>query len=147
MVVLVNQTELLVKNIPFYFIGASSLSFGISSTFVNSTFGGVDGNCLIGLRTLSISGNYSGTKNRSVLFDAKVYPGYAPSIVSAAGDAFVVGHYVVCFNFLATCPALTFFNPTSVDCLPCSIVNCTTCLLYNVCQTCNQYTLWVAAAV
>lgn len=53
----------------------SPTNFGINSTiYGNSSFGGFDGNCIIGITEASIGGDTSAFYKRSVIFDSRSNP-------------------------------------------------------------------------
>ena len=47
---------------------------GISDQFGNSSYGGFDGHCLIGVSHLYFAGNNGAIMNRSAIFDIKAKP-------------------------------------------------------------------------
>ena len=115
-IVLVNQTELLYQNYPYYLntLGSndpfsSYPNLNINSMFVSSTFGGLNGNCLIGLGTIKISGNFNYFGLRGPTFTAS-YPisNFVNSV--QGGDEYFASYNVICFTGI-TCATPLVFNP------------------------------------
>lgn len=57
-----------------YLLTQAPLNFNINVAFTNSTFGGFDGNCLMGLSMLGVAGNTSAVFGRSFAFNATTDP-------------------------------------------------------------------------
>jgi len=142
---MVNQSELLVQNYPYNFYSLSSNTpfttypnLNIATTYKTSGASGspaINGNCLIGLSTLKLSGNYGLKVTRGPTFNGAVYPFNNILNPLQSGDSFNANYNVMCFTGV-TCPATKYYNPTTSVCGPCTITNCTTCLTYAICKTC-----------
>lgn len=59
---------------PVNLLTQASTNFNINESFSNSTFGGFDGNCLMGLSMIGVAGNTSGIFGRSFAFNATTDP-------------------------------------------------------------------------
>lgn len=140
-IILVNQTELLIKSFPYnFYVLSSSAPFttypnlNISTMYVSSTFGGLNGNCLIGMSTIKLSGNYNTKVGRGPTFSA-TYPISNVANSIQPGDTYYGTYGVICFTGI-NCPTNKVWNPIISQCTVCGITSCTTCLTYAICKTC-----------
>lgn len=113
----------------------SPTNFGINVTiYANSSFGGFDGNCIIGMTEASIGGYTSAFYKRSVIFDARSNPFDSVENVihynGAIPEYFFTRWNSVC---VAPCPPGNYYvnticYPCPTNCLICSgASNCTSC--------------------
>ena len=109
-------------------------------------YGGLQGNCLIGLTKVSVGGNYWEKINRGPSF-TKSYPLTNKNNGLNRYDKFSAAYNTLCFTGVA-CPANTFYYPTASICAPCNftLANCEICQTSAICKTCSNLYGWSSPA-
>ncbi len=105
-----------------------------NSSYVSTTFGGFQGNCLIGIFNIKLSGQYGTVANRGPTF-SKTSP--ISNLVNnkQSRDSFSVTYNALCFTG-QVCTFPLIYNPSLQSCIICPIPHCPNCLTLSICKKC-----------
>ena len=102
--------------------------------WLDSPFGGVQGECILGFQSFMFGGDRSITTSRSILFLQDAIPFTSVQKIIPIGETFVGEWQGLCFM---KCPA--GFTYASYNCvIPASITNCQSQINFTHCARCNS---------
>jgi hypothetical protein len=141
--VLINSTGVMIQNFVYTIYSQTNsgpFSLAPSSSYVSTTFGGFQGNCLFGIFNIKLSGANSITDKRGPTF-SKTSPLGNFSNNKRTNDQFSITYNALCFTGKTCASPLLYSFPTQT-CIVCPVANCNICLTITICKKCNTNYGW-----